>query len=232
MKRLNIRSIAIPPLGCGNGRLNWDDVRPRIEGAFAELTNVDVRLFAPAPLTSGVRELTPEAEKPKMTAGRAAIIKVMSIYRETLYALSQIEVQKLTYFLVHAGQDLGGLQFVKHNYGPYVPALRHVLTKMDGAYLRGVGDGSRPSEITIIPSALEDAEEFLGSHKHDRTGDRVQRVARLIEGFESLYGMELLATVHWAAANPDAASTFDEVVSCVHGWNVRKRQIMTSAHIR
>ena len=232
VKRLNIRSIAIPPLGCGNGGLNWDDVRSRIESAFANLPDLDVRLFAPAPLTSGVRELAPEAEKPKMTAGRAAIIKVMSVYREMLYALSQIEVQKLTYFLVHAGQDLGGLQFVKHNYGPYAPALRHVLTKMDGAYLHGVGDGSHPSEITIIPSALEDAEEFLRSHADDRTAERVTRVERLIEGFETPYGMELLATVHWAAAEAEAAATVDEVISRVHEWNLRKRQIMTPSHIK
>ena len=43
-----IRSIAIPPLGCGLGGLAWDDVRPRIERAFAALPKVDVRLFAPA----------------------------------------------------------------------------------------------------------------------------------------------------------------------------------------
>ncbi len=232
VKQLRIRSIAIPPLGCGNGGLNWDDVRPRIEAAFAGLPDVEVRLFAPAPATSGVRELVPEVVKPKMTSGRAAIIKVLSIYREMLYALSQIEVQKLTYFLVQAGQDLGGLKFVKHTYGPYAAAMRHVLTKMDGAYLHGVGDGTRQSEITIIPSALEEAERFLASDEDDQTSARVQRVARLIEGFETPYGMELLATVHWAASQPTDASTFDEVISRVHGWNARKRQIMTPAHIK
>jgi O-acetyl-ADP-ribose deacetylase (regulator of RNase III) len=34
VKRLRIRSIAVPPLGCGNGGLNWADVRPLIEAAF------------------------------------------------------------------------------------------------------------------------------------------------------------------------------------------------------
>jgi uncharacterized protein YwgA len=115
-----------------------------------------------------------------MTAGCAAIIKVLSIYREVLYALSQIEVQKLTYFLVQAGQDLGGLTFKKHTYGPYAAAMRHVLTKMDGAYLRGVGDGTRPSEITILPSALDDAERFLALDENDQTSERLERVARLI----------------------------------------------------
>jgi hypothetical protein len=66
---------------------------------------------------------------------------------------------------------------------------------MDGAYLQGVGDGTRPSEIKIIPSALENAEQFLASHEDDATTRRVQKVGRLIEGFETPYGMELLATV-------------------------------------
>ncbi len=45
--RLHIRSIAVPPLGCGLGGLNWDDVRPRIEEASATVPEVTVLLFAP-----------------------------------------------------------------------------------------------------------------------------------------------------------------------------------------
>ena len=47
IRRLNIHSIAIPPLGCGLGGLAWDEVRPRIERSFAEVTDVLVLLFAP-----------------------------------------------------------------------------------------------------------------------------------------------------------------------------------------
>src|SRR5690606_3899928 len=120
----------------------------------------EAKLFAPSDANS-VRELVPETERPAMTAGRAAVVKVLSIYRQMLYPLSQIEVQKLAYFLKEAGQDLGTLQFRKHTYGPYAPALRHVLTKMDGAYLQGVGDGTRPSEISIKGDALKEADLFL-----------------------------------------------------------------------
>jgi O-acetyl-ADP-ribose deacetylase (regulator of RNase III) len=47
VRRLGIGSIAIPPLGCGNGGLNWADVRPRIEAAFTNLPDVNVLLFEP-----------------------------------------------------------------------------------------------------------------------------------------------------------------------------------------
>ena len=230
VKRLGIRSVAIPPLGCGNGGLDWNEVRPRIEAAFKELPNIEVRLFAPSQV-EGVRELAPEAEKPKMTAGRAAILRVLSIYREMRYPLSQIEIQKLVYFLVQAGQQLGRLKFKKLTYGPYASELRHVLTKMDGAYLHGVGDGTKPSEVTVVASALKDAEAFLASQEDRETAQRVERIARLIEGFETPYGMELLATVHWVAAE-DPGASYDKIVRAVHGWNKRKREIMKPAHIR
>jgi hypothetical protein len=139
-------------------------VRPRIQDAFKDLPDVEVRLFAPSDV-AGVRELAPEALKPRMTPGRAAILKVISIYREMRYPLSQIEVQKLVYFLMRAGQNLGTLKFKKHTYGSYAPALRHVLTKMSGAYLCGVGDGTKPSEIHLVGAALQEAETFLASRK-------------------------------------------------------------------
>lgn len=140
-------------------------------------------------------------------------------------------MQKLAYFLARAGQDLGTLKFEKNKFGPYAPALRHVLTKMDGAFLTGVGDGTKPSEITIMNTALAEAEALLQASADQETGKRVERIGQLIDGFETPYGMELLATVHWTAAeNPEA--TFDEIVQAVHGWNVRKRQIMPPAHIK
>lgn len=48
VQRLNIRSIAIPPLGCGLGGLAWAEVRPRIEASFAGLAQVRVLIYAPA----------------------------------------------------------------------------------------------------------------------------------------------------------------------------------------
>lgn len=230
VRHLGIRSIAIPPLGCGNGGLDWSKVRPKIEAAFKDLSDVDVRLFGPSDV-QGVRELAPEAEKPKMTPGRAAILKVLSIYRQMRYPLSQLEVQKLAYFLVGAGQPLGRLNFKKNKYGPYAGELRHVLTKMDGAYLHGVGDGTKPSEITIATPALKEAEAFLEVQQDRETAQRVERVARLIEGFETPYGMELLATVHWVAVQDEKAN-YSEIVKSVHGWNERKRDLMKPSHIK
>ena len=77
---------------------------PLIEAAFQDLPEVNVKLFAPT-TTNGSENSCQKSEKPKMTPGRAAIVKLLSIYREMMYPLTQIEVQKLAYFLASAGQD-------------------------------------------------------------------------------------------------------------------------------
>lgn len=45
-----IRSLAVPALGCGNGGLDWRQVRPEIESVFGELNDVDVIVYEPTTL--------------------------------------------------------------------------------------------------------------------------------------------------------------------------------------
>lgn len=228
IRRLGIRSIAIPPLGCGNGGLNWTDVKPLIESAFAELPDVDVRLFppdgAPAPKSMEVR-----TARPRMTPGRAAVLKVLDTYRALGYGLSKIEVQKLAYFLQEAGETLN-LPFEKHAFGPYSDTLRHVLNRMEGHFIRGLGDGVVEAEIEPVPEAMAEADAFVAAQGYEALADRVRRVGELIEGFQSPYGMELLATVHWVARQ-EGAHTQEQVLAAVRAWNDRKKALMAPAHV-
>lgn len=230
IKRLGIRSIAIPPLGCGNGGLEWDEVRPLIEQAFAVLPDVEVRLFAPAGAPDP-KSMEVRTSRPKMTAGRAAILKVLDTYRSLEYGLSRIEVQKLAYFLQEAGECLS-LSFVKNQYGPYSDQLRHALNRMEGHFIRGLGDGVVDAEIEPLEDALAEAERYVSASGHAALARHVERVANLIEGFQTPYGMELLATVHWVATHEPNAHSFDQAVSAVHAWNERKAKIMQPTHVR
>lgn len=47
VRQRRIRSIAIPPLGCGNGGLDWEVVRPMIETSFSDLPEVEAMIFEP-----------------------------------------------------------------------------------------------------------------------------------------------------------------------------------------
>jgi O-acetyl-ADP-ribose deacetylase (regulator of RNase III) len=169
-------------------------------------------------------------KKPRMTAGRAAILKVLETYRTLNYGLSRLEIQKLAYFLQEAGEPLN-LNFEKHKFGPYSDTLRHALNHMEGHYLRGVGDGVVASEIEPTERATSDAEQFIQEHAHDELVHRVERVERLIDGFQSPYGMELLASVHWVATRYPKAHSVDEAVAAVGEWNDRKKLVLQRNHL-
>lgn len=232
VRALEIRSIAIPPLGCGHGGLDWADVKPIIERAFAELPDVRVLLYEPVGAPSP-ETIIDRRKKPSMTPGRAAVIGLMSKYRQTGYdyRLSLLEVQKLAYFLQVAGEPLR-LQYRAHFYGPYAENLQKVLRHIEGHYTRGLGDGKNSPEVPLelLPGATEAAEELL--EKQPDSVKRLQRVANLIEGFETPFGMELLSTVHWVMATTDTPDDLESVIAKVHSWNERKHSQMKDGHIR
>jgi O-acetyl-ADP-ribose deacetylase (regulator of RNase III) len=229
VRALDIRSIAIPPLGCGNGGLDWQDVKPLIEAAFATLADVDVRLFEPGDAPAA-KNMMVRTVRPKMTLGRAAILKSIDTYRDLNYGLTKIEVQKLGYFLQASGQDLR-LQFEKHLYGPYSEQLRHALNRMEGHFIVGLGDGSVDSEIEPAPDALREADAFLAASGDTTIYARVSRLQKLIDGFQSPYGMELLATVHWVAVNEPGIASPGEALQSIGKWNLRKKRLMKAEHI-
>lgn len=101
------------------------------------------------------------------------------------YPISLLEIQKLVYFLKEAGEDLPRVDFVKHHYGPYADVLRHVLEKLEGHFITGYGAGEDKPEtpIHLLPGAAEEA--FLFLKRHPETLSRFDRVAQLIEGFET-----------------------------------------------
>lgn len=219
VRELGIKSIAIPPLGAGLGGLDWNDVRPRIEAALRNVPALEVLIYQP----NGAPEVVKSSEVPKMTPGRASLVTLMHRYLRGLMDpfVTLIEVQKLMYFMQEAGQPLK-LNYGKHHYGPYAPNLSHVLHRVEGHFVAGYQDGGdQPEkELTIVPGAIADAEAAL---EHEpQTHENFNRVADLVDGFETPYGLELLATVHWVATR-EGADTAEKALARIHDWNDRKR---------
>lgn len=221
VKARGIASIAIPPLGCGLGGLDWKDVRPLIEKAFASLPEVRVLVFEPNDGAPPARLATTK-DVPKMTPGRAVLVGLFEKYLAALMdpAISLLEIHKLMYFAQEAGEPLR-LRYVKAPYGPYAENLRHVLSRIEGYMITGYADGGDAPEkaLELVPGIAETARAFLKDHP--ATLDRFERVAKLVEGFETSFGMELLSTVHWVVAREGARE--EDIVAAVHRWNTRKR---------
>ena len=159
-----------------------------------------------------------------MTSGRATLVVLMDRYIRVLLdpEITLLEVHKLMYFMQAAGELLK-LRFVKGIYGPYAENLRHQLNAVEGHFISGYYDGGdRPSKpLELVPGAVEDAQTVLASKESAR--QRMQRVRSLIEGFETGYGLELLATVHWVA-DREQPRDFQHLTQQVRAWNPRKRR--------
>lgn len=215
---LKIDSIAIPPLGCGLGGLNWGDVRPKIQDALSDLPNIQIRVFEP--------------QRPmSLTPGRAAMIQLMGRYMagSRKASISPLEVQKLMYFLQESGEALR-LVYKKDKYGPFSHNLRPVLQRIEGQLIY-----SNPAEphhphkqISLMPGALEVTQSFLVDCPATLTP--LNRVADLVKSHETPFEMELLSTVHWCMTR-DGVQSDNQIVDFVHDWNARKKKF-DAAQIR
>jgi O-acetyl-ADP-ribose deacetylase (regulator of RNase III) len=221
IRRRGIRSIAVPPLGSGLGGLDWAEVRPLIEAALGKL---DVQAIVFEPHASAEPRPVKRARAPSMTEGRAALVGLMRRYLGGLLDpfVTLLEVHKLMYFMQEAGQPLR-LRYAQAPYGPYAENLRHVLREIEGHFVSGYADGgdAPDKELALVPGAAEEANAFLAQHAETRA--RFERVADLVEGFETPFGLELLSTVHWVVAR-EGAQAEDDLVRRVYAWNERKRR--------
>ena len=223
IRERDIRSIAVPPLGAGLGGLKWTDVRPRIEKALRGFNNLEVVIFEPRGAPAA-ESMVRGQEVPGMTPGRAALVGLMDRYLNGLLDpfVTLLEVHKLMYFMQEAGQRLK-LRYTEGPYGPYAENLRHLLNEVEGHFISGYGDGGdRPDkQLELVPGAVEDAAKSL--RRSPRTRERFDRVTDLVDGFESAFGLELLATVHWVMVRDNPTSQ-DGLVDRTYAWNERKKR--------
>lgn len=230
IREREIRSVAIPALGSDLGGLRWNDVRQRIESALGDMAGVKIVVFEPGSAPADGRP-NRSRDAPPMTAGRAAIIGLIHHYQNGLLDpfITLLEIHKLMYFMQEAGEPLK-LKYRKAKYGPYAENLRHVLRSIEGHYILGYADGGdAPNKtLNLVPGAVKDSMDYL--QVHPETLSRFKKVSKLVEGFESSFGLELLATVYWVASR-NLHKTEEEIVALTYAWNSRKRQLFSNRQI-
>ncbi len=216
IQKLGITEIAIPPLGCGNGGLDWKIVRPMIEKAMASIPNIAIELYEP---TDVMPEKKSIIAKKGLTPARAMILKLLVQYQSLGYAISLLEIQKLAYFLQEAGEDLR-LKFQAHYYGPYADNLRKVLEILEDEYIfseKRIAD-SRPFEVLELnQDKIDEVEEYILKNCTESQKINLQKVSKQINGFESPFGMELLATTHWVVYKENAQN-LEQAQNKIYHW--------------
>lgn len=226
IRKYEIKSIAIPPLGCGNGGLDWVDVRPLVEGKLSSLKDVDIVLFSPQQGEGYPEHI--HASLP-MTFPRALLLRTLNdLERFFDGSFDRISLQKIVYFLQVFGADFK-LEFSRNIYGPYSEPLRRAYIALEHhGMISGFRTGDRQTHVTNSGCAV--ADEFLDSTDLD-TAEIIDRLSKLIQGYESPYGLELLSSVHWLVYHEGHVSV-EKVVEEMTSWNESKRNRFSAAAIQ
>jgi O-acetyl-ADP-ribose deacetylase (regulator of RNase III) len=234
VQRRRIQSLALPALGSGLGELNWSQVYPLIKETFAPLPNVRLLVYPPQPAPDAA-QMIHRTERPKMTPSRARVLHVLRAYTILGNELTLLEIQKLLYFLQMLGEPLK-LRFEKYHYGPYADNLRHVLNLFEGHFIQGFADGRNAprTPITLVPDALNEAEIVIAQAETSQgeSEQRLKQVLTLIEGFESPYGMELLASVHWVVSRNPSVTDVESALQAIQQWSKGKRDRLRPEHVQ
>jgi O-acetyl-ADP-ribose deacetylase (regulator of RNase III) len=227
-----VKSIAIPPLGAGNGGLDWATVREQIEATLGDL-DTEIIVFEP---TGQYQNVAKRAGVEKLTPARALIAELVRRYWVLGMECSLLEIQKLTWLLERAierfapGDNSLDLQFVAHKYGPYASRLNHLLNNLDGSYLhcdKRISDAGPLDVIWFDDERKAVVQAYLKSEAKEYI-QALEFTATLIDGFESPFGMELLATVDWLLSRegvePNVAAVRDGLRQWRGGDNSAERK--------
>ena len=203
--QLQIRSIAIPPLGCGNGRLEWRHVKRIIVEELDRIENIEAWVYTP---TSVYQNTPKEKGVEALTPARALTAEMVRRYCQINTDCTILEIQKLAWLVERGARVLNcdvslGFEFVANRYGPYSFKLIKLLDALDGSYLhcsKRLADATPLDNIWFDANRTNDLSGYF-SNEGANLLPVVELVASIADGFETPYGMELLTTVDWLVCN-------------------------------
>lgn len=137
-----ITSLAVPPLGCGEGQLEWRIVGPTLYRHLSRLS-IPVELYAPYGTPEEQLEASFLAEPaaaaasnavgrpPRVQPGAVALVDILArIEREPYHwPVGRTTFQKIAYFATQSGVPTG-LTYERGSYGPFTRELKSLMTKL------------------------------------------------------------------------------------------------------
>lgn len=224
-----VQSIAIPPLGAGNGGLEWNVVRTHIEQILVNLDSVDIWVYEP---TQQYQNVAKRKGVEKLTPARALIAELVRRYWIMGVECSLLEIQKLAWFLERSIEQLAPhlenplkLGFKPDIYGPYAERLRHLLDGLDGSYLhchKRISDASPLDIIWFDDSRKDHLSIYLKSEVIKPYLPALEHTTKIIDGFESPFGLELLATLDWLLVRENIRADTESVQQGLLTWPAKR----------
>ncbi|WP_233268919.1 type II toxin-antitoxin system antitoxin DNA ADP-ribosyl glycohydrolase DarG [Mucilaginibacter lacusdianchii] len=223
----SIQSIAIPPLGAGNGGLDWNEVKPMIVTALQHL-DVDIQIYEPNVQIKEILQKQETKKKVELTTARASLLYSLFAFESFGEYSSLFAANKLAYFLQRMGQKLR-LDFKAHYYGPYAIGVEKVLYHLNGVYLKGLEQGqASPFEPLKLNYEMWEPVSAFVSTMAERDQQILKQVLHFLKNFTSELSLEILASVDFVLAeHPDY--TVDEVAQAM--WTQRKKDLFKKESI-
>lgn len=232
IENLNIKSLALPPLGCGNGGLDWNEVKNLIEKYLRPLSDVDILVYEP---NAAVREILIKQEgnrNAKLTDARAMLMYAMYYYESLGESVSLFVANKLAYFYQRLGDpEFRKLKFEAGRYGPYAHGVGHMIHALNGKYIRGTEQMTMKAfdSIELRYDMLKEVSNHVRNMKSEKQ-QCVKNLIKLITGFESTLALEVLASVDYIRKDNKGMSRQD-VVNAVQNWSERKKDLFKIEYI-
>lgn len=225
-----IKSIAIPPLGSGNGGLKWDNVKQLLNKYLEDLKDIDIMIFEP---NDEVKKVLQEQEHKnvELRPGRAMLLYALFKYEKLGEIASVFVANKLAYFLQKSGENLR-LQFVPFTYGPYAQAVDKVLYSLNGKYLKGMEQMKAKAfePLQLNYERYNEVQAYLKKNLNAEQHARLKNLFEFIDGFESALSLEILSSIHYLLEeNPKLNS--DDLLLKIQEWNNRKKELIDKEQV-
>jgi len=226
-----IESVAIPPLGAGNGGLNWNKVKKLITQYLSELKGIDITIYEP---NAEIKKILQKESRPKdvkLTPARAMLLYALFKYERFGEHSTVFTANKIMYFLQQSGENLR-LKFEPYTYGPYAQAVEKVLYALNGKYLTGLEQmQAGPFEqLKLSYNKYDEIQEFVEKNLDTLQKQRLSNLFKVIEGFESTFSLEILSSVHYLKKN-NPELTKQEILGKIRTWNDRKKSLINEYHV-
>jgi O-acetyl-ADP-ribose deacetylase (regulator of RNase III)/uncharacterized protein YwgA len=239
-RQWGITSLAVPPLGCGLGQLEWAIVGPTMYRHLAEL-DIPVELYAPA--GTPLEEIAPQyLSRPseaqlveaardggaRIAAGMFVVLEALHRIEHTPYhwPIGRVAFQKLVYFATQMGVDTG-LRFRRASFGPFAEDLKAVETRLvnNGLLEEQHAEMGKLFRVSVGPTFADARERHCVEIAANE--DTIRRLVDLFCRIRTTQQAEMVATIHFARGtmrrqNTDRPSETD-VLHEVMEWKKKRR---------
>ena len=225
IKERKIKSIALPPLGAGNGGLDWNKVKKIILAHLSEL-EIEIYIYEP---NQAVQEVL-NKEKVKLTPARAMLLYVLYDLVKNGEFVSEFSAEKIAYFLQRFGaKDEFKLVYKPNFYGPYSGKVKHVLYYLNGSYIMGYSSKDKKpfEELTLVMDGENEVNQYLNLFENKKYKEITDKTIHFLRGFYSPFGLELLSSIDFIKTNKEKNSA-KEIAEELEQWSNRKRTLFAN----